>query len=162
MDHRTALENVLALAKIHTESAAYEPADVDEVKLHEQALDTVEAMLNQIDQSDPRSVAAMARDALDEQALGHVELTLALSTAHVTEQSGKFLTACAEVPGGAALLVYEKPQGWWLLVHEQGDVPSSVPDDVRAVLDYARSLSCCWVLLDNAADQVDDLPAYEW
>ena len=84
---------------------------------------------------------------------------LALSTAHITEETADLLWNNA-----VGLVVYEKPghEGCFVLVCNWTENQKYVPDDLRACLELAAAHNCDWLNLDRDADVVSLLPAYEW
>lgn len=79
-----------------------------------------------------------------------VSKMLALSTAHITEQTcNQFL----------ATVGYEKGEYGWF-VYTNLSVP--IPDDLKACLEYARTIDCEWVMFDLDVDPLPQLPTYDW
>lgn len=93
---------------------------------------------------------------------------LDLSTAHLPYE----IAVGDEMDGSplrklAGVTAYEHDAyGWFVHVPNLADVDtydySTVPDALRTVWDYARSLGCDYVLFDRDADVDDALPVYAW
>ncbi|MCO5157841.1 MAG: hypothetical protein M9945_14025 [Aquamicrobium sp.] len=89
----------------------------------------------------------------------HVETCLTVSTAHISALTAEYLNAGETFD----LIVFDKGgYGWWFFVGDLPEDTSQVPQDLLAAINVARELGCPWLCLDQAADQLDDLPAYEW
>ncbi|RWM32602.1 MAG: hypothetical protein EOR77_21470 [Mesorhizobium sp.] len=83
---------------------------------------------------------------------------LELSTAHLSRQTADLI----EMQTDDIPIFYEKLEyGWWFPVLECSS-PHTIPEDLKQVLDFARSLNCQWVMFDRDADQHPSLPSYEW
>lgn len=87
---------------------------------------------------------------------------LYLSTAHLPEDLGG--GGLDTAPG---VVAYGTDTGWLLWVPDDPDgtgsrTTGSVPEVVRDVQRYARSLGCDYVLFDVHADVVDDLRTWDW
>jgi hypothetical protein len=53
--------------------------------------------------------------------------------------------------------------GWWVRVSpELVDTPKKTPADLLAVIDFARSQGCEWIMFDRDADPIPGLPTYDW
>ena len=42
--------------------------------------------------------------------------------------------------------------------HNAGDLP----DDLFKAMEFVRNLDCCWLLLDQSGDTIEDLPTFDW
>lgn len=88
---------------------------------------------------------------------------IVISTGHVTEATAKLLD---DVP------VDEWPclggrygdYGWFVYAHDEncGVGKDRIPDDLFAVMIWARKERCDYVLLDCDGDQIDALPHHDW
>jgi len=83
---------------------------------------------------------------------------LDLSTAHVSKETAQMLD---DDRLSDFVVPYQKGDfGWFIWVppveHE------GVPADLRAVLAYARTQQCDWVMLDCDAETIDNLPSFDW
>jgi hypothetical protein len=87
---------------------------------------------------------------------------LVLSTAHVTAKTAAMLNSTPQpkwpVCGGPY-----GPWGWFIYAHDEncGEGADAIPDDLFAVLTFARAQGCDNVLFDADADVIDDLPEYD-
>ncbi|MDN5925703.1 MAG: hypothetical protein L0I29_01350 [Hyphomicrobiales bacterium] len=88
---------------------------------------------------------------------------IVISTGHVTEKTAKFLDGA---PGDEWPCLGGKygDYGWFLYAHDEncGAGKDAIPDDLFAVMTWAREQRCDYVLLDCDGDQVDALPHYDW
>lgn len=86
-----------------------------------------------------------------------------ISTAHVSEATAKRLdnTSPKEWPcvGGP----YGE-YGWFLYAHDEnaGVGPDAIPDELFDVMSWARRQGFDYILFDYDADQVAELPAFDW
>ena len=86
-----------------------------------------------------------------------------ISTAHVSETTARRLdkTPPKEWPclGGP----YGE-YGWFLYAHDEnaGVWPDVIPDELFTVMIWARKLGFDYVLFDCDADEVEDLPVFDW
>jgi len=86
-----------------------------------------------------------------------------ISTGHVTAATAKILdnTSCAEWPCvGGSYADY----GWFFYAHDEnaGVADQRIPDDLFAVMTWARQKGFSHVLLDRDAEQAEDLPWHDW
>lgn len=82
---------------------------------------------------------------------------LTISTAHITERTGKLLDE--EILG---LCVYKKLDYGWF-IHLLDDLDKiEIPEDLRKCLSLAQSLGCEWLCLDCDGEVLDFLDVYEW
>lgn len=88
---------------------------------------------------------------------------LELSTAHLPEHLGS--------PGGLdhtrGVIAHGTDTGFWLWVPNDPDESAQattdpVPDVVLAIQRYARARGCDYVRFDADADQVGELPTWDW
>lgn len=86
-----------------------------------------------------------------------------ISTGHVSEETSKSLrdTPVEDWPflGGPY-----GDYGWFFYAHDEngGTGKDAIPDDLFAVMTWARELGCSYLLLDCDGDTVDELPHYDW
>jgi len=90
---------------------------------------------------------------------------LDLSTAHITAQTNHLLTALCETDEwpfyGEVPNVNNLHYGY--LIHVHCDPANTEwPDDLKAVVALARKSKCDYIMLDRDADQLDNLPVYDW
>lgn len=86
-----------------------------------------------------------------------------ISTGHVSAATAKILddTPCAKWPCvGGNYADY----GWFFYAHDEsaGEGDQHIPDDLFAVMTWARQQGFSHLLLDRDAGQVDDLPWHDW
>lgn len=111
---------------------------------------------------DKAVVAAPIPDA--EPAQLEIRKLLVLSTSHVTKATADLLNstdAATEWPGcGGPYGEY----GWMFYCSEEnnGEGDRHIPDELFAVMQFARANGCDNVLLDRDSDPVDGLPTWEW
>lgn len=86
-----------------------------------------------------------------------------ISTGHVSAETARMLdsTPCTEWPcvgGGYAYY------GWFFYAHDEnaGEADQRIPDDLFAVMTWARWKGFSHILLDHDAEQVDDLAWHDW
>jgi hypothetical protein len=86
-----------------------------------------------------------------------------ISTGHVTKATAKRLDAmspqhwpCAGGPYG--------PYGWFVYAHDEnaGEGDDAIPDDLFAVMSWARGEGFDYVLLDHDGDMIDALASFDW
>lgn len=82
-----------------------------------------------------------------------LRLFLDCSTAHLS------LDARAYVDCGGGI-ASPTPYGWFVHASEEPD--NSVPSDLAAVMAHARSLGAEYVNFDCDADEIADLPTFDW
>jgi hypothetical protein len=87
---------------------------------------------------------------------------LVLSTGHITK-------ATAELLDGLPANQYPSTggpygdYGYFLYAYDADhEYDDTMPDDLKAVLTFARAHGCVNVLLDCDADTVDGLPVFDW
>jgi hypothetical protein len=86
---------------------------------------------------------------------------LDLSTAHLPE------AVCDRLSAQPGVVAYCTTQGWLMRVPDNPDEHAlhsdePIPDVVLSIQRYARAMDCDYVLFDADADQVGDLPAWQW
>lgn len=86
-----------------------------------------------------------------------------VSTGHVSRPTATMLdeTPCAKWPCvGGSYADY----GWFFYAHDEncGEGDQHIPDDLFAVMTWARAKGFDYVLLDCDADAADDLQTFEW
>ena len=89
-----------------------------------------------------------------------MSMMLELSTAHITEETGKLL----EDDAIEEVIAYDKDGwGWFVYVSPVDDYEhTEIPHDIWGVLVYAQERSYQWVMLDGCAEVIecDKLPVY--
>lgn len=88
---------------------------------------------------------------------------LVLSTGHITKETNSLLTIidmsewpCSGGPYG--------DYGWFLYAHDENcdEGDQKIPDDLWAVMQFARKEGCNYILLDRDGDTTEELPIYDW
>lgn len=91
---------------------------------------------------------------------------LVISTGHVSRSTADWLTArkLGEVPSVATYA-----EGWWVRLAVPEQYVSELPDDLLAIITWAREFKDStgqdrynWVRLDADGDHIPGLPIYEW
>lgn len=86
-----------------------------------------------------------------------------LSTSHVSEATAKRFdeTKADEWPCVGGPYAY---YGWFVYAHEEnfGIGMDAIPDDLLAVMQWARRHRFEYILFDCDAETVDELPVYDW
>lgn len=86
---------------------------------------------------------------------------LTLSTAHIKEESAKFLNEERR----ADLIVYPKREfGWFICLDTDcfEEELKRIPEDLATVLKFAEENGCEWLCLDCDGPIESDLPQYDW
>lgn len=87
---------------------------------------------------------------------------ITLSPAHVSRETAAKIEARwrnEKLP-----VIYDKETSGWFFAtngHDQND-EVGYPDDLRAILTYARARGCTWIMLDTDGPVVAGLPTWEW
>jgi hypothetical protein len=89
---------------------------------------------------------------------------LVISTSHILPATADLLDQWAPmIPESRPLGVAEAGYGWFVLTDPlDGLEREMVPDELWAVIEFARAQGCRWLLLDRDADCVDGLETFEW
>ena len=94
---------------------------------------------------------------------GHaaVRRMLELCTAHLPEHLGSHGLSSQD-----GVIAHHLTYGWLMWVppdpRAHADEHPGMPPEVLTIQHYARVRGCDYVLFDADADQVDDLPAWDW
>lgn len=97
-----------------------------------------------------------------QQAFWTIEVPV-LSTALITRQTSERLTSLGDRNPWAQCACYE--DGYFISVPEVAAFPPDIeepPEDLLAILKWARERGYPWVRLDSIGDIVDGLPSYSW
>ena len=87
---------------------------------------------------------------------------LVLSTGHLSAATANLLTTkdtkdwpCCGGPYG--------PHGWFVYAHdENGEGKERIPDDLFAIMQFAKTQECHNILFDCDADLIEELPQFSW
>lgn len=92
-----------------------------------------------------------------------VRTFVVISTAHLTEASAKLLDRVPSARWPCLGGVYGE-YGWFLYAHEEncGTGNDEIPDDIFAVMTWARKKGFEYVLVDCDGDTVVELPVHDW
>lgn len=61
------------------------------------------------------------------------------------------------------MIVYKKSEyGWFISIPNEENEYKTVPGDLIAVLRFALKEGCSWLMLDQDASAILELPFYEW
>lgn len=115
-----------------------------------------------------------------------IEKMMCLSTSHITQQIAETIDYSLVAmdtedanerpfdpePWVTQLIIYNHgPHGWLIAIAGQirpegetegYDYRDGVPPELTACMDYATANGCDWLLLDQDADLIDDLPKFDW
>jgi len=106
-----------------------------------------------------------------------IENILVLSTAHITLQSDKLLTALKPVDVSQELDPDDDRMAFRFIAHHYGYIiflsdyakeeefmqkVSDRAQDLAMIIDYAIKKNCTMINLDRDADTTFDLPTYKW
>ncbi|WP_162742184.1 hypothetical protein [Nitratireductor sp. OM-1] len=84
---------------------------------------------------------------------------LAVSTAHVTEETAQRLDA-DDIEG---VTVFPKAGfGWWVHTTPHPDASAGIPQELRDAMNFAVGAGCDWLMLDRDATIIEELPHWEW
>lgn len=90
---------------------------------------------------------------------------VALSTGHLTAATAQLfedVEAAANAMNREKLPVFYPKGEWGWFVYVGEDAGEPYPDDLKAILDFARRKGCDWIMFDSDAGLVDCLPTYDW
>jgi hypothetical protein len=85
---------------------------------------------------------------------------LCAATNNVNEHTADMLTINHEsVP-----VTYEKGNyGWFVYVPATHDeMPEECPEELSAILKFAREQGCCWIMFDRDCDPLPGFPEFDW
>lgn len=86
---------------------------------------------------------------------------LTLSTAHIKEETADFLDN-----EDYALVVYPKSEYGWFILADLDSLSeeelSLIPNDLMAVIQFAKENGCSWLCLDRDGSEIEQLPVYDW
>ena len=86
-----------------------------------------------------------------------LELALAISTGHVSQETAEHLDSKT-----VEVLSYPLGKDGWMIYAEELPGTGPIPADLEKVLAFAKSLGCVWLLLDCDAPAIDELPTFDW
>ena len=130
-------------------------------------MDASEAVLKwaaelRVIKDNPGEIIALAEEVMQEQGMSPWPTirVLELSTAHVSYETSLLMNDHKS----PVSMLDDKSHGWWVLVYydDLDEVEQDYPEDLKHVLATARGLGYRWVRFDQDADQVADLPTFDW
>lgn len=90
---------------------------------------------------------------------------LVLSTTHIRpETADNFRLLTDDVPR----IFFPKAAhdgeeyGWFIPISPEMHWSHTVSEDLRAIRKIAEREGCSWIMLDQAGEEIDELPTYEW
>jgi len=87
---------------------------------------------------------------------------LDLSTAHIRQETGDWLTNCSYHDTGDPIVYAKQDYGWFVYAYPDEEIPEEIPEDLLKVIKYARKKKCIWIMLDGDAPDIKELPVYDW
>lgn len=90
---------------------------------------------------------------------------LEISTAHITEDTARWLEEQAGSDCPELIIYNKKDFGWFISVPSFSDgtfTIDTIPSDLLFLLGVATGSQSRWLMLDCDADIYQDLPQYEW
>lgn len=89
----------------------------------------------------------------------HIEKALVVSTTHIRAQTDIWLQL--QEQSAENLVVYKKEGGYF--VYTDYVIGSEeVPEELLSLIEKAKELECCWLVLDNAALELSGFPTFDW
>ena len=79
---------------------------------------------------------------------------LDVSTGHISQGTATWLADHKRTA------IHATDYGWFIWSGLFEDI--TIPDDLRAVLAYARGKGCDYVMFDRDSDVIDELPLWDW
>lgn len=87
---------------------------------------------------------------------------LTISTAHVKEETFDALES-------ETIDIVAYPVEWcgdlygfFILALDYDDTSESIPEDLKACLDFAIGHDCTWLRIDGDGEELSELPVYDW
>ncbi|MBA4757614.1 MULTISPECIES: hypothetical protein [Sphingomonadales] len=82
-----------------------------------------------------------------------LRLFLDCSTAHLSPDARSYVDR-------TDVIASSTPYGWSVWASEEPG--EDVPDDLAAIMAHARSLGAEYINFDRDADEIDELPVFDW
>jgi len=82
-----------------------------------------------------------------------LRLFLDCSTAHLSPAARDYIDR-------ADVIASSTPYGWFVWASEEPG--EDVPPDLAAIMAHARSLGADYIHFDRDADEIDELPVFDW
>ncbi|SMC35291.1 hypothetical protein [Novosphingobium sp. B1] len=82
-----------------------------------------------------------------------LRLFLDCSTAHLSPDARDYVDR-------TDVIASSTPYGWFVWASEEPG--EDVPDDLAAIMAHARSLGAEYINFDRDADEIGDLPVFDW
>lgn len=90
---------------------------------------------------------------------------LTISTAHINYDTATILDAAATHEQIEAIIVYTKGEYGWIIYIDPEALETTrknIPVDLLVCIDFALANDCTVLCLDADANEVAELPLYEW
>ena len=85
-----------------------------------------------------------------------------ISTAHVSQSTAELLDNAGESDELFPLVVYNKAGYGWMIMVDERESYSGLPEDLARVIKYAQVNLIDWIMMDSDASVLEDLPTYDW
>jgi hypothetical protein len=138
-----------------------------EWKRCEKAIEIVRDILKQTIESDGHEEVflRLIGDLLQERK-PNVNMVWELSTAHITEATAGWLNIQAKTKLGPKIICDpHSDYGWWIYTPVEVDDDEdyeSIPEELRILMDHARTRGIVWLLIDQDAEVEENLQTWKW
>ena len=85
-----------------------------------------------------------------------IEKTLVVSTGNISKATADLL----ESGKLKSLIVDSYMYGW--RIYTGTDDAEDIPEDLSALINFAKNLDCKWLKLDQDGSKLDKFPEYDW
>jgi hypothetical protein len=135
-----------------------------------EALDQTKALIGRVEhaESTPDGASDLALEVLKERgfevylakkgASPFLRRFLDVSTGHLTQHTRSLLGSYDDALCGVVKV--DVPFGWWVWATEDQEILAAFPEDLQAVITFARKWEAEWIKLDCDAEPVEGLPHY--
>src|SRR4051812_23741863 len=91
---------------------------------------------------------------------------LVISTSHVSRETARLIDYPVKRGASSASLgipvTFGKGKYGWFVRVPEGEPDWQCPSDLKHVLAFARRHRCEWIMFDQDADVLPELPAFDW